>query len=143
MMSQVSGVERTMVIASAVVVVFGLVAYVTDDWSQTFWFSIIAAVLAIVVVFLPRLAPTVKLPVTKGVTLLVLGGVAAAGAIIELVAYLNWFFNHLLQLGTIAFVVALAGTLIMAWVGWTAYSAERGTAGPTTAPPAPPEPPAS
>lgn len=50
-----------------------------DNWSTTFWLAIIGAALALIVLFLPQIAPTAKLPVTKGLALLALGGIAALG----------------------------------------------------------------
>ncbi|MGH2462061.1 MAG: hypothetical protein ACRDFZ_00365 [Candidatus Limnocylindria bacterium] len=140
MLSNLSGSDRMMAIASAVVVVLGLIAFVMDNWSTTFWLSIGGAALALVVLFLPQIAPTAKMPVTKGLALLALGGIAALGALIEALRFLGYIFANLLSISTIAFLIAVAASVAMAWFGWTAYTAERSAGAPAGSPPPPPPP---
>jgi hypothetical protein len=127
---------------SAVVLVL---AGIISNWGGLLWLSILAGLAALVVIFLPQMSPTTTLPGSKGSLLVAAGGIAAAGAVIEILRYLSYFFNTLDDYQTWLFLVALIAALALAWAGWQAFQAEGGkftmgmsSTGTGTTPPAPP-----
>lgn len=115
------------------------------------WLVLILGVLMIVVVFLPQWSPQTTLPGSKGSLMLVVGGIAAIGALLGLLAlltvmgaigaYAGFFAGYLLGL-----LIAIVGGLVMGWAAWQEFQAEGGkfqlgTSAPSSTPP-PAAPPA-
>jgi hypothetical protein len=141
--SKLSANEKMAVYASAVLVVAGIIS----NWGGLLWLSIIAALAVLVVVFLPQFSPSTSLPGSKGSLLLILGGIAAVGAVIEILRYLGYFFATLDDYQTWLFAVALVASLVLLWTAWQEFQGEGGkftigTASGGTTPAAGPPPPA-
>jgi hypothetical protein len=122
-------------------------AGIISNWGGLLFLSILAAVGVAIVVLLPQLSPKTSLPGSRGSLLAVLGFVALGGALIELLRYVGYTFDTLGRLSTLMFLVAVAGSAVMAWAGWRALQGEGGkwvlgasssSAGGTTAPAAAP-----
>jgi hypothetical protein len=143
--SKLSANEKMATYASVVLIVAGIIS----NWGGLLWISILAGVAALVVIFLPQLSRTTNLPGSKGSLLVALGGIAAAGAVIEILRYLAYFFNSLDDYQTWLFLIALVAALVLAWTGWQLFQAEGGkftvgmASAPATAPPAAPAEPAA
>lgn len=88
--------------------------------------ALLAAVAMLAVVFLPQLSPNTGLPGSKGSLMLICGGVAAAVLVLSFLTFLGALGFYLGTLNGIFFLVALAGSLLMAWVGWQEFQAEGG-----------------
>lgn len=90
--------------------------------------AVLAAVGVLAVVFLPQLSPTTSLPGSKGSLLLVLGGIAAIILVLGLLSVLGalGFLMRYAALSTVFYLVAVAGSLLMAWAGWQAFQQEGG-----------------
>lgn len=112
--------------------------------------GILTGIAMLVIIFLPQLSPTTKLPGSKGSWMLIVGGVAGIGALLSLLAilpYLGLFGGYFIGL-----LLAIAGGLLMGWASWREFQAEGGKfnlgmasnapPAPPAAPPAPPAPPA-
>ena len=148
-LSKLSQNEKLALYGAIVVFLAGLIS----NWGGLLWLSILAAIGAAVVIFLPQVSPTTSLPGSRGSLLAVLGIVALAGALIELLRYLGYTFDTLGRFSTLMFLVALAGSVVMAWAGWQELQREGGKwvlggssssgAGAAAAPPVTPEPDAS
>ena len=144
--SKLSSNEKLATYGAVALVILGVIS----NWGGLMWLSVLAGLAALVVIFLPQLSPGTNLPGSKGTLLVTLGGIAAAGAVIELLRFLNYFFRTLGDYQTLAFAVALVGALVLAWAGWQEFQAEGGkfsfgsdgapAAGSTAPPPAPAEP---
>jgi hypothetical protein len=111
------------------------------------WLAFLAAIGVLAVIFLPQLAPQTKLPGSEGSLLLALGGIAAVIMVLALIttlAFIGSYFS-LFPIASIAFVIAVAGAVVMAWAGWQIFQAEGGKfkigSGGSTPPPPPPPPP--
>ena len=84
--SALSANDRLAAIAAAIVTITGLIS-LNNDWGILMALSLLAGLGALVVVLLPVVAPTAKLPVSKGLALVALGGVATAAV---LLTAFNW-----------------------------------------------------
>jgi hypothetical protein len=130
--------EKMSLYGAAAVVIAGSVS----NWGGLLWLSILAGLVAIVVILLPLFSPSTALPGSRGSILLVLGAGAALFAVIELLRYVGYTLGTLDSLGTIAFLISLVASLVMAWFGLQESQAEGGKfqlgssgAAATTAPP--------
>jgi hypothetical protein len=149
--SKLSSNEKLAVYGSVAAIIGGLVG----GLSGLIWLSILAAIGMLAVVFLPMMSPNTTLPGSKGSLLVVLGGIAGVAAVLGLLTIIadigSWF--EVSAVRTIFFLIAVAGSLVMAWIGWQEFQAEGGkfnlgtassappAPAPPAAPPAPPAPP--
>ncbi|HEV8252201.1 MAG TPA: hypothetical protein VGQ66_02365 [Candidatus Limnocylindria bacterium] len=137
--SKLSANEKMAVYSSAVLVLAGIIS----NWGGLLWLSVLAGIAVLAVVFLPQVSPTTKLPGSTGTLLVSLGAVAAAGAVIEILRYLSYFFSTLDDWQTWMFAIALIAALYLFWTGWQAFKAEGGKfqMGAASVPPVPMVPP--
>jgi hypothetical protein len=139
--------DRTAAIASAVLVIAGLIAATSYITYGITWLAILAAVGMLFVVLQPQIAPGMNLPGSKGSLMLILGGIAGVIMVLALLTTLGFIFLSF-GVADILYLVAIAAAVVMAWTGWQAFQAEGGklqlgTSGgatSTAAAPAPPEP---
>jgi hypothetical protein len=145
--SKLSSNEKTAAIAAVVLVLGGIIS----NWGGLMWLSVLCGIAVLVVIFLPQLSAGTKLPGSEGSLLVGLGVVAAAGAVIEVLRFLNYFFNTFDDYRTWLFAAALVAALVMAYAGWMIFQGEggkfnlgmSGSAGGSAAAPPPPAPPAA
>ena len=123
--SKLSQNEKTAALASAVLVVAGLVAATTYTSYAITWLAILAAVGMLFVVLQPQIAPAVKLPGSKGSLMVVLGGIAGVIMVLALLATLTFIFVAF-GFADVLFLAAILAGVTMAWTGWTAFQAEGG-----------------
>ena len=81
-----------------------------------------------------QLAPGTRLPTTKGLLLLILGGVATGATGIVVLTYLGYITRNVVDFFTLSMIVGLVASIVLLLTGWTAYQAETAAA----VPPAPP-----
>jgi hypothetical protein len=120
--SKLSSNEKLATYGAVALVIAGIVS----NWGGLLWLSILAGLVALVIVFLPQISPTTTLPGSKGSLLVAAGGIAAAGAVIEILRYLEFFFRTLGDWQTLLFLVALVASLVLVWAGWQIFQAEGG-----------------
>jgi len=134
--------DQRLLIAGAVVAITALISFVDPggSWGGIMIVSVLAGLAAAYIAVQPQVAPTMRLPATKGLSLLVLGAAATAASVIALVSYVGYVFKNLADIYELIFLVGLVASIYLLWVGWQAYKAE-GVA--SMAPPAPPAPPAA
>lgn len=141
-LSKLSSNEKMAVYGSVVLVLAGIIS----NWGGLMWLSVLAGVGVLAVVLLPQISPSTKLPGSKGSLLVALGGIAAAGAVIEFLRFISYFFNTLDDYRTWLFAIAAAAAIYLLWLGWKEFQAEGGkfmmgmSAG-ATVPPVPMVPP--
>jgi hypothetical protein len=144
-MSKLSANEKMAVYSAVVLVLAGVIS----NWGGLMWLSVLAGIAVLAVVFMPQFSPATKLPGSKGSLLVALGGIAAAGAAIEFLRFLSYFFHTLDDYQTWLFAVALIAAVVLLWTGWKEFQAEggkfqmgtTGAAAPTPTPPAGTPPP--
>jgi hypothetical protein len=127
-------------IAGVVVVITSIIS-LAWRWGFLMFLPLLAGLVVLFVIFQARVAPNVKLPMTRGFLLLAAGGAAALFWAFVTLQWLGYIVDHLVSVDVIQFFVGLVASLVLAFAGWRAYQAEQGTA--PAAPPAPPAPPAA
>ncbi|MGQ0609002.1 MAG: hypothetical protein ACT4OQ_11145 [Chloroflexota bacterium] len=91
------------------------------------WLTFILAIAMIVILFLPTWSPQTTLPGSKGTLMLVVGGIAAIGAILGLLSLLSVIrFLGSEPIFVIGLLAGIAGGLMMGWGGWQEFQAEGG-----------------
>jgi hypothetical protein len=150
--SSLSASDRRLVITAAIAALMALLSFFdpSGDWGMTVGISLIAALAAIAVVLWPQLSPNSALPVPRALSLLVLGGVTAAGFVIAALVYISFVFR--INAFSILFDIGLVASLALLYFTWLEYQAAPKAAAPATpaasaaasAPPPPPpaQPPA-
>ena len=113
-------------------------------WGVYVVLSLLAALAVIAVVMWPQLSPNTALPAPRGLTLLVLGAVAAGGFVLSAIVYMGFLF----ELSSLIFDAGLIASIVLLYFTWLEYqaapkaSAPAAPAAPSSAPPPPPPPPA-
>lgn len=116
--------------------------------------ALIAAIAMLVIVFLPQMSPGTSLPGSKGTLMFAAGIIAAAVLVITLIQFIEFIGGFLGSVNGIFFLIAVVGSLVMAWAGWGELQTEggtfrfgsggtSGTTGTTRSGPAPSSPPAN
>ena len=143
--------EKLATYGSVAVVLAGL----ASNWGGLLFLSILAALGMLAVVFLPQFSAGTTLPGSKGSLMAALGIAAAIGALITALQWLSVLGALLGSFGTILFLIAVIGAVVMAWAGWQELQSEGGkwvfggssapatgaAATPASAPAAPPQEP--
>ena len=107
------------------------------------WLTFILAIAMIVILFLPTWSPQTTLPGSKGTLMVIVGGIAAVGALLGLLSLLSVIaFLGSEPLFVIGLLLGIVGGLMMGWGGWQEFQAEGGkfqlgTASTTTSAPPP------
>jgi hypothetical protein len=114
--------EKLAVYGSAALIVGGVVGY---SYGLTA-LGILAAIAMLVVVFLPQLSSTTKLPGSRGSLMVAVGGLAGAAMALALLSALAGALLVNTNFRDIAFLVAVVGGLLMAWAGWQELQSEGG-----------------
>lgn len=112
--------ERLALFGAIAVFLAGLIS----GWGGLLLLAVLAAIGMAIVVFLPQLSPSTSLPGSKGSLMAALGFVAAGSALITLLQWIGFigFFGF----NSLMFLIALIGSLVMAWAGWQELQAEGG-----------------
>ena len=118
--------DRTALIAAAVVVITALLS-ISNNWGLLMVVSLLGGIGVIAVILQPQLAPTMKLPTSKGGALLGLGAITTLATALTALNWLWWIPGHLLTFDAIQFLVGLVAAIVMLYAGWMAY-ASRGMA---------------
>ena len=140
--SKLGAADKRILIAAIAVLVGGIISII-DRWGVGGIGGGLAGLGAAFVVLQPQLAPTLKLPMPKSTTLVILGGVAAGGFVISALQYIEYVFI-LTRVYTLLFDLGLVAALALAYFTWLEYKAALGPAAPPPAAPTPPaEPPAA
>ena len=130
--------DRLAVIAAIVVVITGVIS-LASRWGILVAVSALAAAAVVFIVLQPQIAPTVKLPMSKGTLML---GLSATSVVILVVVALTWLEYILTPpifvFDTIQYFVGMIAAAVMTWAGWQTFQAEKGTAAATPPPAAPP-----
>lgn len=91
------------------------------------WLTFILAIAMIVILFLPTWSPQTTLPGSKGTLMVIVGGIAAVGAVLGLLSLLSVIaFLGSEPLFVIGLLLGIIGGLLMGWGGWQEFQAEGG-----------------
>jgi hypothetical protein len=146
MFSALSGNDRTAAVAALIVVITGVIS-LAWRWGFLMFIPLLAGALVLFVLFQARIAPNVKLPLTKGMLMVGAGAAAALFWIIVTLQWVGYITDNLVSIDVIQFAIGLVASIVLAVAGYRAFQAEGGAAAaspPTAPPPSPPaEPPAA
>lgn len=140
--STLSAADRRVAISGAIAAIVGFLSFLdpNGDWGTIMALTLIAGLGAVFVGLQSQLAPGTKLPTTKGLLLLILGGVATGATGIAVLTYLGYITRNVVDFFTLSMIVGLVASIVLLLTGWTAYQGETAAAAPT-APAAPPSTP--
>ena len=153
--SSLSASDKRTLVLGAVATLVALISFVdtSGSWGGVMILALLGGLLAVFMVLQPQVAPTVKLPMTKGLTALVAGAAATAGFAIAMLSYIGYISRNITDIYVILMIVGLVASILLLWFGWQAYQAERPAAAttgaattgaaPAAAPPAAAPPPAA
>jgi hypothetical protein len=119
--SKLSQNERLATFGGLAVVIGGLVGY---SYGLTV-LAVLAALAALVIVFLPQFSPTSSLPGSRGSLMLVAGGIAAVVMVLALLMYISVVFTAF-NFRDLFFLLAVVGSVVLAWAAWQEFQAEGG-----------------
>lgn len=145
-LSNLSASEKLAVYGAVAAVIGGAVAASSypGHWGVA-WLGAILGLAMLVIVFLPQMSPTTKLPGKKGSLMVVVGGIAAVLMAFLLLTTFRFTFEGF-DVSSLLFLIAVAGAIVMGWAGWQAFQAEGGkfdigTSAAAAVPPVPGVPP--
>jgi hypothetical protein len=123
--SKLSYFEKVAAVAAVVVVITALIS-LANDWGILMAISLLAGLGALLVLFLPQMAPTTALPGSKGSLLVATGVVATVVTAVVAVSWIGWIGDHLATFDTLQFLLGLVAAVVLAWAGWQVLRAEGG-----------------
>ena len=132
--SKLSSNDKMAAVGAALAIVGSLVSFGAGPY------GLLTGIAMLLIIFLPQFSPTTNLPGSKGSLMLIVGGAAAIGAVLTLLAWLP----YLGSMGSffIGGLLGIVGGLLMGWASWQEFQAEGGKfqlgSAPSTAPPPPP-----
>jgi hypothetical protein len=153
-MGNLTATEKQIAGAAAVVVILSLYSLATA-WGGLMFVPLLAGLAALVILFLPQIAPNTKAPGSKGSLLMVSGVLAALFWLLATLTWLGYITNNFVSFDVILFLIGFAAALYLGWLCWSAFQAEggkfqfgntdmsgtaAGAAGAAAAPPAAPAP---
>ena len=87
-------------------------------------YGVLTGIAMLAIVFLPQFSPSTKLPGSKGSLMLIVGGAAAIGAVLTLLAWLPYL--GIMGSFFIGGLLGIIGGLLMGWGAWQEFQAEGG-----------------
>lgn len=93
------------------------------------WLTFLLAIAMIVILFLPTWSPGTSLPGSKGTLMVIVGGIAAIGAVLGLFGLLALLsfagaFAGFILMPLLGLAIGIIGGLMMGWGGWKEFQAE-------------------
>jgi hypothetical protein len=130
--STLSGANRRTVIIAGVVTLIALLSFLdpSGSWGGVMALSLLGGLGALFIVLQPQMAPTMKMPVARGLGLLLTSGLAAIGYVLAILSYIGYIAKYPTDVFVILMIVGLVASLYLAWTAWQAYQAESGAAKP-------------
>jgi hypothetical protein len=145
-LSSLSASDKRTLVLGAIVAVAGILSFMdpSGSWGVIVVIGILGGLLAVYVAIQPQMAPSMKLPATKGMLLLVAGAAAALGFVVAGLTYFGYVLE-VTRVFSIIFDIGLVASIVLLWFAWLAYQAEPKAVAPPAPPatPAPPAPPAA
>ena len=119
--------EKLAVYGAAASIIGPLIATAVFGIIGVGWLTLVLALAMLAIVFLPQLSPQTTLPGSKGSLMLVVGGIAAIGALLSILTGLGLLgILGIAPLVTLGWLIGIAGGLLMGWAGWQEFQAEGG-----------------
>jgi hypothetical protein len=123
-MGNLTATEKQIAGAAAAVALLSLYALIAR-WGGFMFVTLLASLAALVILFLPRIAPNTKPPGSKGSLLMVSGVLAALFWLLAVLYWIGYIFENI-NFDTILFLIGFAAALYLGWLCWQAFQAEGG-----------------
>ena len=120
-----SSADRPITIAAVIVVLLSLYALFAA-WGGLMVVPLLAGLAALVILYLPAIAPNTKAPGSKGSLLMVSGVLAALFWLLATLTWLGYITNNFVSFDVIIFLIGFAASLWFGWLAWSAFQAEGG-----------------
>ena len=116
--SKLNSNEKIAAIGAVLAIIGALVSFGAGPY------GVLTGIAMLAIIFLPQFSPATKLPGSKGSLMLIVGGAAAIGAVLTLLAWLP----YLGIMGTyfIGGLLGIIGGLLMGWGAWQEFQSEGG-----------------
>jgi hypothetical protein len=124
-MGNLTASERQIAGAAAVVVILSLYSLFAS-WGGLMFVPLLAGLAALVILYLPQIAPNTKAPGSKGSLLMVSGVLAALFWLLAALFWINYIVNRLISFDVLLFLIGFAAALYLGWLCWQAFQAEGG-----------------
>jgi len=137
--------DKRLLIAGAVVALVAVISFVdpSGSWGGVMALSLIGGLLAIFVAVQSQMMPTMKMPVTRGLSVLIAGALAVGGSAIAMLGYIGYISRNLADIYVLLMIVGLVAGIFILWSGWQLYQSEpKAAVAPAPAAPAAAAPPA-
>ena len=137
--SSLTAGDKRLLIAGAVVALVALISFVdpSGSWGGVMALSLVGGLLAIFVAVQAQLMPTMKMPLTRGLSVLIAGALAVGGSAIAMLGYIGYISRNLADIYVILMILGLVAGIFILWTGWQLYQAEPKAAAAPAAPAAP------
>ncbi len=117
-LSKLNSNEKMAGIGAVVAIIGSLVSFGAGPY------GVLTGIAMLAIIFLPQFSPTTKLPGSKGSLMLVVGGAAAIGAVLTLLAWLPYL--GIMGSYFIGGLAGIVGGLLMGWGAWQEFQSEGG-----------------
>ena len=140
--SSLSATDRRILITGGIAAIVGFLSFLdpNGNWGTIMALTLLAGLGAVFVALQTQVAPSTKLPVAKGLLVLILGGVATAATGLAMLTYFGYITRNLVDFFTLSMIVGLVASIVLLLTGWNLYQAETRAAGTATAPAVPAAP---
>ena len=124
--SSLSATDRRVTITGAITAFVAFMSYLdpNGNWGPIMALALLAGLGAVFVGLQSQIAPSAKLPVTKGLLVLILGGVATGAIAIAMLTYFGYITRNLVDFFTLSMFVGLIASIVLLMTGWTLYKTE-------------------
>lgn len=117
-LSKLNSNEKIAAIGAVLAIVGSIISFGAGPY------GVLTGIAMLVIIFLPQFSPATKLPGSKGSLMLIVGGVAAIGALLTLLAWLPYL--GIMGSFFIGGLLGIIGGLLMGWGSWQEFQAEGG-----------------
>lgn len=124
-----TGAARPATLVAGAIVAVTAVLSITNEWGTVMVLSLVAGVATIAI----ELAPTLRLPAPRGLTMFGLGATATLATSFAAIDWLGWIAGHLFRFDTIQFLTGFAAAIVLLAIGFGRYQAERRASTPAAA----------
>lgn len=130
--SALSAADKRIAGVAGLVALLALLSFLdpAGDWGPVMILGLLGGLAALFIVLQPQMAPTMKMPVARGLGLLVSGAAAALGFVLADLSYISYIAKYITDIFVILMIIGLVASLYLAWIGWQSYQAESGAAKP-------------
>ena len=124
--STLSATDRRILLTGGIAAIVGVLSFLDPNgsWGTLMALTLLAGLAAAFVALQPQVAPTTKLPMQKGLLVLILGGIATGATGLAVLTYLGYILRNIVDFFTLSMIVGLIASIVLLLTGWRLYQAE-------------------